>query len=58
MIPGSLGLFSCQGAEGQRILISPALDLVLVRLGKTAPHQVEHVVRWCKDVVDCFRPTR
>lgn len=56
-IPGSLGLFAGNGAWGQRILISPKLDLVVVRLGQTAPHKVEHVVRYCKELVDAFRPT-
>ena len=39
VVPGSLGLFYCSGAFGQRILISPKLDLVVVRLGVTAPRQ-------------------
>ncbi|MDG2051054.1 MAG: serine hydrolase [Myxococcota bacterium] len=56
-IPGSLGLFYCSGAQGQRILISPKLDLVIVRLGKTPPHKVDAVVRYCKDLVDLFRAT-
>ncbi len=56
-IPGSLGLFYCSGMGGQRILISPKLDLVVVRVGRTAPHKVEHVVRYCKELVDAFRPT-
>lgn len=55
--PGSLGIFSCQGAWGQRILIVPKLDLVVVRLGQTAPHKVGAVVRYCKELVDVFRPT-
>ncbi len=58
VIPGSLGLFSCQGAFGQRILISPALDLVVVRLGNTAADKVGNVVTHCRDLVDVFRPTR
>ncbi|WP_436793827.1 serine hydrolase domain-containing protein [Actinospongicola halichondriae] len=57
VIPGSLGLFSCQGAFGQRILISPALDLVVVRLGNTAAEKVGSVVTHCRDLVDAFRPT-
>jgi CubicO group peptidase (beta-lactamase class C family) len=57
VIPGSLGLFSCSGAWGQRILISPKLDLVVVRLGQTAPHKVDSVVRYCRALVDVFRPT-
>jgi len=55
--PGSLGIFSCQGAWGQRILIVPKLDLVVVRLGQTAPHKVGAVVQYCKELVDAFRPT-
>jgi CubicO group peptidase (beta-lactamase class C family) len=57
VVPGSLGLFYCSGAFGQRILISPKLDLVVVRLGITAPHKVGAVVRYCKELVDAFRPT-
>ena len=57
VIPGSLGLFHCSGAWGQRILISPKLDLVVVRLGRTSPHKVDAAVRWCKEVIDVFRPT-
>ncbi len=56
-IPGSLGLFSCQGAFGQRIVISPGLDLVVVRVGHTAAEKVGHVVTFVKEVVDAFRPT-
>jgi CubicO group peptidase (beta-lactamase class C family) len=57
VIPGSLGLFHCSGAWGQRILISPKLDLVVVRLGRTAPHKVDAAVRWCKGLIDVYRPT-
>ena len=55
--PGSLGIFSCQGAWGQRTLIVPKLDLVVVRQGQTAPHKVGAVVQYCKQLVDAFRPT-
>jgi CubicO group peptidase (beta-lactamase class C family) len=57
VIPGRLGTFSCQGAWGQRILIVPKLDLVIVRLGQTAPHKVAAVVRYGKELIDAFRPT-
>ena len=57
MIPGSLGLFHCGGAFGQRIQISPKLDLVAVRLGHTAAHKVSAVIRWCRELVDAFRQT-
>jgi CubicO group peptidase (beta-lactamase class C family) len=56
-IPGSLGLFCCHGMGGQRVLISPKLDLVIVRQGKTAPHKVAHVEGYCKALIDAFRPT-
>lgn len=56
VIPGSLGIFYCSGMGGQRILISPKLDLVVVRSGKTAPHKVAAVVQYCKALVDAFRP--
>jgi CubicO group peptidase (beta-lactamase class C family) len=56
-IPGSLGLFYCSGAQGQRILLSPKLDLVVVRLGRTPPHKVAAVVEYCRALVDAFRPT-
>ena len=57
VIPGSLGTFQCDGAQGQRIVIVPKLDLVIVRLGQTEPHNVATVVRYCKELVDAFRPT-
>ena len=57
VIPGSLGLFYCSGMGGQRILISPKLDLVVVRVGRTAPHKVGAVVSYCKELIDAFRPT-
>jgi len=56
-VPGSLGLFCCHGMGGQRVLLSPKLDLVVVRMGKTAPHKVAHVEQYCKKLVDAFRPT-
>ncbi len=56
-VPGSLGTFYCSGAWGQRILISPKLDLVVVRLGQTSPHKVAAAVRYCKELIDAFRPT-
>jgi len=56
-IPGSLGLFACHGMGGQRVLITPKLDLVVVRQGKTAPRKVGHVEIYCKALVDAFRPT-
>ena len=49
-IPGSLGTFECHGAFGQRITICPKLDLVVVRVGQTAPHKVGAVVAFNKAI--------
>jgi CubicO group peptidase (beta-lactamase class C family) len=61
--PDGLGTFACDGYEGQRIVLVPALDLVVVRLGKTPappdpppgqpapPHPVE---KWIDQLVACF----
>ena len=50
VIPGSLGIFHCSGAWGQRVFIVPKLDLVVVRL-------VAGVVDYCRQLIDAFRPT-
>jgi CubicO group peptidase (beta-lactamase class C family) len=50
-----LGTFSANGYEGQRIVIVPALDLVVVRLGKTPATHGDAVTRYCREVVDSFR---
>lgn len=57
VVPGSLGTFYCSGAWGQRILIVPKLDLVVVRLGQTAPHKGAAAIRYCKQLIDVFRAT-
>lgn len=57
VIPGSLGTFTMNGAFGQRTLIVPKLDLVLVRLGETPAHRVAEVIRYTKQLLDLFRPT-
>lgn len=50
----SYGTFRASGYEGQAIVISPALDLVLVRLGKTPEERSEAVQDWTKRVVQAF----
>jgi CubicO group peptidase (beta-lactamase class C family) len=50
-----LGTFSANGYEGQRIVIVPALGLVLVRLGKTPATHGDAVSRYCRDLVGAFR---
>ena len=49
--------FFLQSVIGQRTTLCPKLDLVVVRLGQTAPHKVGHVVAFNKAIVDAFRPT-
>ena len=51
-----VGTFWAAGYEGQMISCVPALDLVVVRLGKTPADLKEHRERFWRDVLDCFRP--
>jgi CubicO group peptidase (beta-lactamase class C family) len=56
--PGDLGTFSANGFEGQRISIVPALDLIVVRLGRTPATQALGLQSWLADVVAAFRPRK
>jgi CubicO group peptidase (beta-lactamase class C family) len=49
-----LGTFSAMGYEGQTITVVPALDLVLVRLGKTPIEHKDALRTWYRNVIDCF----
>ena len=49
-----LGTFTARGYEGQSIAICPALDLVVVRLGRTPEEGKEAPARWRTDVVAAF----
>lgn len=48
------GTFRAAGYEGQAIVISPGLDLVVVRLGKTPAERSEAFVAWREEVVEAF----
>jgi CubicO group peptidase (beta-lactamase class C family) len=50
------GTFRASGYEGQSILISPALDLVMVRLGKTPESDEGKAAldRWRRDFLEAF----
>jgi CubicO group peptidase (beta-lactamase class C family) len=50
-----VGTFWANGYEGQMIACVPALDLVVVRLGKTPSELKAHRERFWFDVLDCFR---
>jgi CubicO group peptidase (beta-lactamase class C family) len=49
-----LGTFRASGYEGQTITLCPALDLLLVRLGKTPHANESHLVPWRAAVVEAF----
>jgi CubicO group peptidase (beta-lactamase class C family) len=48
------GSFRAAGYEGQSILVVPALDLVVVRLGRTAREHDADLVAWRSDIVAGF----
>ena len=50
-----VGTFWANGFEGQMIACVPALDLVVVRLGRTPAELKPHLERFWADVLDCFR---
>lgn len=50
-----VGTFWAAGYEGQMISCVPALDLVVVRLGKTPTDLKGHRERFWHEVLDCFR---
>jgi CubicO group peptidase (beta-lactamase class C family) len=53
----TLGTFRASGYEGQSITICPALDLVVVRLGKTSADHYPDLTEWRADMVAAFGPT-
>ena len=53
-----LGTFRASGYEGQTITICPALDLIVVRLGKTAHEREDFLVPWRAAMVQAFAGAR
>ncbi|MFV2039433.1 MAG: serine hydrolase domain-containing protein [Acidimicrobiales bacterium] len=47
-------VFAAQGYETQRILVDPASDVVVVRLGKTPSEKAPAVDAWLAEILDCF----
>jgi CubicO group peptidase (beta-lactamase class C family) len=54
VVGDDLGTFWANGYEGQSTLVCPALDVVLVRLGKSTRAQYQALFDWRRDVVDVF----
>ncbi len=52
--PGPHGTFWAAGHEGQYIDVCPALDLVLVRMGRTDSDHSEELKDWRTAVIDAF----
>jgi CubicO group peptidase (beta-lactamase class C family) len=50
----TLGTFRASGYEGQSITICPALDLIVVRLGKTAKVHYPDLTAWRAAMVQAF----
>jgi CubicO group peptidase (beta-lactamase class C family) len=48
------GQFSANGYEGQRIVVVPSLDLVVVRLGKSPIEHAPALAAWLGEVVAAF----
>lgn len=55
VVPDGLGTFQCQGYDGQRTTMVPALDLIVVRLGQTPLENAPHLNEFMEQVIDCFR---
>src|SRR3984957_17469825 len=56
--PGPYGTFWAAGHEGQYLDICPALDLVLVRMGRTDSEHSEELKRWRTEVIATFDDRR
>ncbi len=54
VVGDEFGSFRASGYEGQSILVSPGLDLVVVRLGKTPTERKPLLHRWRRRVIEAF----
>ena len=54
----TLGTFRASGYEGQSITLCPALDLMVVRLGKTPLAREPNLVPWRAAMVEAFARTQ
>jgi hypothetical protein len=51
-----LGSFACCGYEGQYTVIVPALDLILVRSGKSAAEKKQAILEFISEIIRAFSP--
>lgn len=49
------GTFSANGYDGQRLLMVPQDDLVIVRLGQSPLEEAERLNEWVADLAACFK---
>jgi CubicO group peptidase (beta-lactamase class C family) len=56
VVGDDLGTFWANGYEGQSIVVCPALDAVVVRLGKSSAEQYPALFDWRGRVLDALRP--
>lgn len=49
-----LGTFAAKGYEGQTIMCVPALDVMIVRLGKTPVEHRPKLEAWYREIIRCF----
>ena len=54
MMGDEFGTFRAAGYDGQSIYICPALDLIVVRCGKTPRDRDPHLKKWRRAVVEAF----
>jgi CubicO group peptidase (beta-lactamase class C family) len=54
VVGDDLGTFWCSGYEGQRIMVCPPKDLVVVRTGQTPDDRAQDVQDWVLSVVAAF----
>jgi CubicO group peptidase (beta-lactamase class C family) len=55
VVGDDLGTFRASGYEGQSIVCCPALDLIVVRMGKSTAEQYPALREWRSAVIDAFR---
>jgi CubicO group peptidase (beta-lactamase class C family) len=56
LLGDDLGTFYASGYVGQRIILVPPLDLIIVRNGNTPVERQPYVMEMAQEVIDLFRP--